>query len=332
MVTVQLKGVHVVRAHGREYHYAWRGGPRLSGEPGSSNYVADYAEAHRARKQPMTGTFRQIIIQYRASQAYQRLGAHTTRAYARHLDEIERRWSDMPIAALDDPRVRRHFLAWQDELADRPRTADMALGVLKRVLGWAEGRVLIGSNQAAPIERLHRADKADAIWTADDIKAFKAHASAELCWAVELALHTGLRQSDLIRLAWNHEDAGAFNMLTSKRGKYVTVPVTPACRALLGRIVRRGPIILTTQRGKRPWTAAGLRASFAAACAEAGVKRTFHDLRRTAATNLLSAGLESSQVAMLMGWSEADVESMKRKYVSRAAVVRAVLAQLEKGG
>lgn len=44
MVTVQLKHIHVVRSKLRdgwtEYHYAWRGGPRLKGEPGSPEYVA----------------------------------------------------------------------------------------------------------------------------------------------------------------------------------------------------------------------------------------------------------------------------------------------------
>lgn len=335
MVTVRLRGVHVVTSRGRQYHYAWRGGPRLSGEPGSAEYIKSFASAHASRKAPITGTFRQIIIQYRASSAYAKLGDHTTRAYAKHLDAIEARFGSLPIKALDDVGVRRHFIAWQDTMADRPRTADMALGVLKRVLAWAESRVLVGSNQAKPVERLHRANKADEIWTADDLRAFrspKAAASKELMWAVDLALHTGLRQSDLIRLAWGHEADGAFVFRTSKRGRMVAIPITVGCRALLGRIERRGPLILTTARGKRPWTAAGLRASFGAACERGDVKRTFHDLRRTAATTLVAAGLESSQVASIMGWAEDDVEAMKRKYVSRGAVVKAILAQLEKGG
>lgn len=336
MVTVRLKGVHVVSVRlvsgRREYHYAWRGGPRLSGTPGSPEYIASFEAAHKARKAPVTGTLREVIAKYRASPAFTKLGAHTTRAYGKHLAEIERRWGTMPLAALDDPLIRRKFLAWQDSMAHTPRTADMALGVLKRLMGWAKERVLIHENQAEPISRLHHADKSDAIWTPDELTAFRRHASRELFWAVELALHTGLRQSDLIRLAWNHEKDGAFGFLTSKRGKFVTVPIAPDCRALLGRIEKRGPIILTTKRGKRPWTADGLRSSFAQACADAGVKRTFHDLRRTAATTLVAAGLDSGQVASIMGWSEADVEAMKRKYVSRAAVVSAVLAKLEKGG
>jgi integrase len=88
-------------------------------------------------------------------------------------------------------------------------------------------------------------------------------------------------------------------------------------------------VILTTERGKRPWTADGLRSSFGKACKDAGVTRTFHDLRRTAATNLYRPGSRRPGGA-IMGWAEADVEAMKRKYVSRAAVVAAVLAKLEK--
>lgn len=148
--------------------------------------------------------------------------------------------------------------------------------------------------------------------------------------AVLLGLYTGLRQGDLIRLAWNHEKGGALDLHTKKRSREAVVPITPECRALLGRIEKRGPVILTTARGKRPWTADGLRSSFNKACDRAKVSRTFHDLRRTAATYLLGKGLEASQVAMVMGWSEKAVEDLKRKYVSRAEVVQAVLAKLEK--
>lgn len=340
MVTVRLEGVHVVRvrlASGpRAYHYAWRGGPRLKGAPGSPEYLASYNAAYEARKGGVKGTLKEVIVKFKRSPKYSKLGAHTLRAYKRHLDEIDTKWGTMPLAALDDPDVRKRFLAWRDAMAATPRTADMAIGVLKTLLGWAHEYVLIKSNQAAEISRLHRVDKSDSIWTENDLTLFRKRASKELAWAVELAICTGLRQGDLIRLAWNHEEDGAFVVRTSKRGRGVTIPITRTCRALLGRIERRGPIILTTHRGKRPWTADGLRASFAKACAgpegEVSIDRTFHDLRRTAATALVAAGLDSGQVASIMGWSEADVEAMKRKYVSRAAIVSAVLAKLEKGG
>lgn len=332
MVSVQLKGAHTVTARGKTYHYAWRGGPRLAGAPGSPEFIASFNAAHTARKAPSKGVLKEILTRYRASPEFTRLSVHTKRAYEKHLNEIDRKWGTMPLKAVEDPYVRRRFIDWRDSMAATPRTADMAIGVLKCLLSWAKERVYITANEAEPISRLHRVDKSDAIWTPDDFAALMGEASTEVMWAVELALYTGLRQSDLIRLAWNHRTGGAFSLRTSKRGKHVTIPITPDCEALLARIERRGPVILTTQRGKRPWTADGLRASFGEACRLARVTRTFHDLRRTAATALLEAGIDGGQVAFLMGWSEDDVEAMKRKYVSRDAVVAAVLAKLEKGG
>jgi len=300
--------------------------------PGSAEFIASFNEAHAARKAPLKGIFAEVIRKYRASPEYSKLGAHTKRAYAKHLAEIEAKWGNHPVAVFDDPKIRERFIEWRDSMAATPRTADMAIGVLKRLLSWALERVHVTTNQAEPISRLHRVNKSDAIWTPDNFAALMANASDELMWAVELALHTGLRQSDLIRLAWNHRSGDAFSLRTSKRGRNVTIPITSQCAALLARIGRRGPIILTTRRTHTPWTADGLRATFSGACRLSGVTRTFHDLRRTAATALVEAGIDNSQVASIMGWSEEDVEAMKRKYVSRDAVVAAVLAKLEKGG
>lgn len=339
MVSVMLEGVHVVPRRlsgGRlvEYHYAWRGrgAPRLHGSPGSPEYIASYQEAYAGRKRPVTGTMLELIAGYKASADFTRLSDDTKRAYRRHLDQIQDKWGNLPIKALDDPKVRRHFLAWRDEFADRPRTADMAVGTLKRLLSWSVERVYIATNQAEPIKRLHHANRSDEIWSPDEMAALVAECSEELRWVVALAAHTALRQGDLIRLPWSAFDGTSFTIMTRKRKRRVLIPATLSCRAVMGAIKRRSPIILTTQRGKRPWTSDGVRASFNAACDRAKVTKTFHDLRRTAATNLLINGVDSPKVAMIMGWSEAEVDNLKRLYVSRAAVVAEVLAKLEGGG
>jgi hypothetical protein len=40
MTKIELKGIAKVTAKGRTYWYAWRGGPRLHGEPGSPEFMA----------------------------------------------------------------------------------------------------------------------------------------------------------------------------------------------------------------------------------------------------------------------------------------------------
>lgn len=337
MVAVQLKGVHVVRMRLRSgkvanYHYAWRGGPRLPGEPGSLDYITAFEQAHRARKRPSGPAFTSLITMYRASPEFAKLSAHSQRAYRRYLDQIQERFGDMPVDALNDADVAQEFYEWRDSMARTPRTADYAVATLSRLLTFCKKRRKISENHAADIDRLHSVDRSDSIWTEGELEAFKRHASPELWRVVSLAALTGLRQSDLIGLSWRAYEAETNSILvvTSKTGKTATIPVTQDCAALLSNIPKRGFIILTTDRGKRPWTADGLRASFRKACARAGIRRTFHDLRRTAATRLLQAGCDKSQVAMIMGWSEDDVEALKRRYVSRKAVMDSVLAKLER--
>lgn len=332
MVSVQLRGLHVVRSKGRAYHYAWRGGPRLPGAPGSPEYVAAFHEAHSARKRPKTGTLKEAITTYKASAAYEQLSDATRRAYGAHLDLIEAKFGTVPFKVLADRRFRAHAMDWRDAMRKTPRQADYALGTFKRLLDHAKDRGHIETNVLDEVKRLYKGNRADSIWTADDIEAFERVASKELRWALGLAIHTALRQADLIKLPWGAFNGQDVTLRTQKTDARVLVPLTAAGRRLLASIDKRHLIILTTERGKNPWTADGLRSSFRKACAKAGVRRTFHDLRRTAATTLLASGVDKGQVAMIMGWSQDEVEALQRLYVSRAEVIKAVLAKLEKGG
>lgn len=334
MVTVRLEGVHVVRSKGREYHYAWRGGPRLRGVPGSPEYVRAYQEAHAARKRPKTGTLRDAIVSYKASAAFEALSEPTRRAYRAHLDLIEAKFGATPWVVLGDRRFRAHASDWRDSMRATPRQADYALGTFRRLLDYAkEERGLIEDNVLLGMKTLYRGNRADSIWTAEDFEAFNRVASKELRWALALAIHTALRQADLIKLPWGAYDpkGGSITLRTQKSDRRVLIPLTAAGRKLLATIERRHLIVLTTERGKNPWTADGLRSSFRKACEKAGVRRTFHDLRRTAATTLLASGIDKAQVALIMGWSQDEVEALQRLYVSREAVVKAVLAKLESG-
>lgn len=333
MVVVRLRGVFVTRAKGREYHYAWRGGPRLPGAPGSPEYLAAYQEAHSARKKPKTGTLREVVATYKASAAYEALSEPTKRAYGAHLDLILKKFGDTPFKVLADRRFRAYALDWRDTMRKTPRQADYALGTFKRLLDHAKDRGHLEANVLEDVKRLYKGNRADSIWTAEDIDAFNAVASQELRWVLGLAISTALRQSDLIALPWGAYDAktGSITLRTQKSDKRVVIPLTQAGRKAIASITKRHLIVLTTERGKSPWTADGLRASFRKACEKAGVKRTFHDLRRTAATTLLASGLDKPQVAMIMGWSQDEAEALQKLYVSRQEVINAVLAKLEKG-
>lgn len=239
------------------------------------------------------------------------LAERTRFDYKRQFEKIESEFGDFPLAALADRRTRGEFLAWRDRLAVRsPRQADYAYTVLARVLSWAFDRGLVPLNPCEKAGRLYRGNRADKVWSEADEAAFMATASQPLQLALLLALWTGQRQGDLLRLTWTAYDGARIRLTQSKTGVRVVIPVGAPLKAALDATKRQSPIILVNLDGK-PWTPDGFRASWAKACKRAGIEGvTFHDLRGTAVTRLAIAGATEPEIATLTGHSLRDVKTI----------------------
>ncbi|MGA8998677.1 MAG: tyrosine-type recombinase/integrase [Pseudolabrys sp.] len=320
---VHLKGIHKVRkrlASGqiKEYYYAWRGGPPIKAAPGTAEFIRQYQEAHASLRKPKAGTLMSLIAEFKASAEFRRLSPSTIRAYSTYIKLIEVAFGDLPLAALDDRRVRGEFKTWRDTFADTPRKADYAWSTLARILAFAKDRGLIASNPCEGGGRLYSADRTDKIWTDDDVSRFLGSAPAGMALAMMLALWTGQRQGDLIALPWSAYDGRHIRLQQSKTGRRVTIPVGEPLKILLDRTDRRSPVILTTSRDT-PWTSDGFRTSWAKACRKSSiVGLTFHDLRGSAVVRLALADATVPQIATFTGHSLRDVEGiLDAHYLSR---------------
>ncbi|AMN44134.1 integrase family protein [Rhodoplanes sp. Z2-YC6860] len=312
---VHLKGIHCVEmklATGatRIYYYAWRGGPRITALPGTPDFVRQYQEAHADLRAPAAGTFMTLIAAFKGSADYLKLASSTVRAYAAYIKLIEEEFGDLPLAALKDPRVRGEFKAWRDRFANTPRKADYAWSTLSRILSFSKDRGLISSNPCEGGGRLYAANRTDKIWQDTDVAALLGVAPPELALAMMLALWTGQRQGDLLRLPWSAYDGKHIRLTQSKTGRRIVVPAGQPLRTLLDRTERRGPLVLTTTRG-RPWTSDGFRTSWGKACDRAGIRGlTFHDIRGSAVVRLALADATVPQIATFTGHSLRDVEAI----------------------
>ncbi|APH73428.1 tyrosine-type recombinase/integrase [Aquibium oceanicum] len=337
MVTLELKGVHRVRVKGRTYWYAWRGGPRLKGEPGTPEFVASYNEAVADHRAPDATRFRSVILAYRASADFQKLAESTRRQWSRWLDRIDEHFGELRTAQFDRAeKIRPIIRKWRSTYADRPRTADYAMQVLSRVLSYAVDPMgKIAANPAEGIKQLYTSSRAEIIWTDEEITALKASNSEEIGHAVDLAAHTGLRLGDLLRVSWSHIGEHEITLPTGKSSgkRHAVIPLYDDLREILSRIPRRATTVLTSSKN-RPWTTDGFGSSFNKAKARAGLADRdlhFHDLRGTAATKFYKAGLSERVIAEIMGWEEQSVSRIIRRYVGRAAATRAAIEQLAKG-
>jgi len=335
---VRLRGINSVTkrlADGRSatYWYAWKGGPRLQGEPGAPEFIGSYNAAIATKVHPPQGVLLSLIQGYQASADFGDLADRTRVDYIKKIKLIEAKFGDFPLSALTDRRTRGVFLAWRDQLATRSRRqADYTWTVFARILSWATNRGLIAANPCARGGRLYHGSRADKVWTLDDEAAFLRSAPSHLHLPLWLGLWTGQRQGDLLRLPWSAYDGTHIRLRQSKTGVRVVIPVGAPLRAALDAVTKQGPVILVST-DKRPWTPDGFRASWAKACTRAGIVGvTFNDLRGTAVTRLALAECSEAEIATLTGHTLRDVRSiLDAHYLHRdPALAENAIRKLEK--
>ena len=359
-----LPGVHRVRkarADGgvTEFWYAWRGGPQILRATANSDALLAKAVAacmpealkrYEAERRP-AGDKRflyGLITRYLESPAFGSLADRTRRDRRKHLDRVRQDIGQMELKALEARGARAALIKWRDRYERTPKTADELLGALSTVVQWAADRGELPANPVREFPRLYRVNRADVIWTPEDLANLFPHCAAELNHAVRLAALSGLRLGDLIKVPWSAVGQHAIVWQTGKsRGRRtVVIPIYPELAALISEIPRGASVTILNSARKRPWTEAGLESAFRRAKLDAeeaaiqagrdlkvssGIRHLrFHDLRGTAATNFVRAGLDLQDVATVLGWSKAKVDQIAARYVTAEEIGLAMVEKLRR--
>lgn len=221
----KIPGINIVRKRrtdGTEtvYFYHRAAKVRLIGLPGTAEFHASYAAAEASvNRSSSTQDVNWLIKSFTSSiQFNSKLALSTQREYRRMLTTIEPEFGEMHVLALEDHRVLSDFMGWRDRVANSSgyREADNRLSIVSAMLTWAKRRGIIAVNHVRGFERLHAVDRSEIIWLAEHIEAFMRVASLEMQRALMLALHTGQRQADLLRLDWSSYDG---KRITLRQGK-----------------------------------------------------------------------------------------------------------------
>lgn len=336
----------------RHYVYAWRDGPNIHTQIGGpkpkiTGALIDAIAKARASHghSESSGTISGLIVAYKDSADFRRLKGSSQTNYRYYLDLIEKRFGKAKIAVFNDKRIRGDILEWRDQWADKPRTADEVIKVLRRLLYWAIERGHLDRNPAANVKQLYNVNRAKHVWTEEHIAAFNAVASPTLREAMELAAYTGLRRGDLVEVTWNAVGEHAIIRPTNKSNgkKEAVIPLLKETRELLDRIKARHaeemsqlppdkrrdlPATILSTEAWRPWSAGSLSQAFQRAKKAADISVRLHDLRGTFATRCMLAGLNDQQIADILGWDTDDIRSIRSRYVDQKAIMLAIAERL----
>ncbi len=334
---VRLRGINTIRrlrVDGTEvvhrYHRAT--GTPLIGEPNSPEFIESYAAAERSMRERNRGTLADLVRRFEASPEYADMAETTRTEYRRKFKRIDREWGSCPISALTDAEFRKDVLGWRDELAIKiRREADNLVSALARVLAFAVDRAELEANVLDRVRRVYQSDRTDKLWLPEHVAAFTRVAPPELCCALMLAMHTGQRHGDLLKLPWSAWDGERISLRQGKGGRLVEIRATVALRRTLEGVERVSPLILTTRRG-RAWKKRYFAEQWQEACEAAGiVDLHFHDLRGTAVTMLAEAGCTIPEIAAVTGHGFATAERILETYLSRTrSLADAAIFKLER--
>ena len=120
---VRLKGINCYTAKladgtTKTYWYAWKGGPRLRGEPGTPEFIAGYNEAAAQKIKMPAGCVLSLLQAYQASDDFRQLAPRARDDYAGIIEKvIEPKYSDFPLLGLTDKRTPEFF--WSGATSSR---------------------------------------------------------------------------------------------------------------------------------------------------------------------------------------------------------------------
>ncbi len=209
----------------------------------------------------------------------------------------------------------------REEEGRAPATIDMEISIVKTMVTKAFDNDLVDGRTVKAFRRVKRKLKRAANARKQTLGVGE---YARLCQVapphlkaiLTMAYHTGMRLGEIRNLRWaNIDREKGFIRLSAdltKEGKAKIIPINQYVKRTLAELPRAITHEFVFAYNGKPITACGgCRKALKTACKAAGVAfgrktedgRTFHDIRRTVKTNMLSAGVDKIHRDLILGHS-----------------------------
>ena len=341
MTEVRFKYLHGFRdRHGHaRYYFRYRGQRWSIPSPGEQGFAQAYEallEYIKANPVPaprnlvfLPGSLGSVIEKFMASSEYESRAETTKRNYRRILDLLREKFGTGMLRDLKP----RHVKIIRNEIRDASTTtaADIAVGLISTLWDFAdeELNLQLDADPTHGVKRVHKGEREHEPWPQDLIEAFMLKAKPSLRWGVRLALYTGQRRSDLVKMMWSQFDGEFIEVRQQKTDELISIPCHKLLRAELETMPRKAETILVGERGG-PLTAASLSVMVSRTLREMGVTGySIHGLRKNAGRALAEAGCSDHEIRAITGHKTLAMVAHYTKRANQKVLARSAMAKLE---
>ena len=258
----------------------------------------------------MPGNFSHVVKAFLGSPYFKGLGESTKDHWKRELNLAEVTLGDLSVDELRPSIIQAHL----DGLAEKPGKQTMAKTAIKALEAWAIVRDYLPHTITLGTKVIG-SDGGHEPWTDQEVSDAIEHGRSDLSRAVLLAVSTGQRGSDIVKMRWSdiEEKGGRFgiNIVQRKTGVRLLVPFTHDFSAKVQQWERLPPFFLvlapdgrqfSRERLSHDWTYERENNPALASHKHRGL--VLHGLRATACVRLNSQGATTLEISSMIGMSE----------------------------
>jgi len=215
-------------------------------------------------------------------------------------------FGDLPLRAFSTKLVEQ-FVTQRLDRGNKPATVNRLMATLKHAFSKAVEWEMVEEETLKRVRRvklLQENNRRLRFLSKDECQRLIDCAEPHLKPILIMALNTGMRKSEVLTLIWDNIDLthGFILLDKTKNGERREIPINETLRNALHGLTRRIDIpyvFYDNQAGRRYLD---IKTSFRTACRRAKIQDfRFHDLRHTAASHLVMAGVDLTAVRKILG-------------------------------
>ena len=184
----------------------------------------------------------------------------------------------------------------------KPPTVNRELAILKHMFNLAIKWKYVDTNPVKEVEFFQERELATRTLKKDEAQRLIEASNGNLKPLIIVALNTGMRRGELLKLKWNDLDFDNhfIYIKETKTAKVRKVPMSPMVERTLKSIERKCEFVFQSPKTKKGQK--DVRTGWRNACERAGIHDfRFHDLRHTAATWMVAVGIDLVTVKEILG-------------------------------